>query len=90
MEHAIVWPRPIGYYFTGRPPSICQADKIERAAQAKTFPIDFVYKLPVAKGGAGCQSVVRLHSTVRMTYLQAAVPFEICTGVFLAWRPLPE
>jgi hypothetical protein len=69
---------------------ICQADKIERAAQAKTFPIDFVYKLPVAKGGAGCQSVVRLHSTVRMTYLQAAVPFEICTGVFLAWRPLPE
>jgi hypothetical protein len=51
----------------------CEADQTERAAQAKTFPIDFAYKLAVAKGGARCQSVVRLHSTIRMAYLQAAV-----------------
>jgi len=51
----------------------CEADQTERAAQAKTLPIDFAYKLAVAKGGARCQSVVRLHSTIRMAYLQAAV-----------------
>jgi len=63
---------------------LCAAGKIERAAQAKTFPIDFAYKLPVAKGGACCQSVVRLHSTIRMAYLQAAVLLKFALMYF--WR----
>ena len=62
----------------------CEADQIVRAAQAKTFPIDFAHKLPVAKGGARCQSVVRLHSTVRMSYLQAAVRLKFVLMYF--WR----
>jgi hypothetical protein len=89
MEHAIVWQRPVGYHFTVGHHPICQADKIERAIQAKTSPIDFAYELPVAKGGARCQSVVRLHSTIRLACLQAGSSFEICTSVFLAWRPFP-
>jgi len=66
------------------------AGKTERAAQAKTFPIDFASKLAAAKRGTRCQSVVSLRSTIRMAYLQAAVRFEICTSVFLAWRPFPK
>jgi hypothetical protein len=68
----------------------CEVDQIERAAQVKTFPIDFAYKLAVAKGGARCQSVVRLHSTIRMALPPGDSSFEICTDVFLAWRPFPE
>ncbi len=57
----------------------------------KTAPIDFVhklidfaYKLAVAKGGARCQSVVRLHSTIRMAYLQATVLLKFVLMYF--WR----
>ena len=60
-QHVIVWQRPIGYNFTGRPLSPMRGGKIERAAQLKTFPIDFADTFPVAKGSVRCQSVVRLH-----------------------------
>ena len=43
-------------------------DRADRSG--KTFPIDFANKLPVAKRGTRCQSVVRLHSTTRMACLQ--------------------
>jgi hypothetical protein len=89
-QHVIVWQRPIGYNFAGRPLSPMRGRQARAAAQIKTFPIDFANKLPVAERGPRCKIVVRLRSTIRMAYLQAAVLFEICTGVFSAWRPFPE
>ena len=54
------------------------------------FPIDFANKFPVSKRGRHCQSVVRCIRQSEWLYLQAAVLFEFCTSVFLAWRPSPE
>jgi len=81
-QHVIVWQRPIGYKFTGRPLPPCAAGKIERAAQMKTFPIDFTHKFPVARGGARCQGMVRLHSIIRTAYLQAPVRCEFLLVYF--------
>jgi hypothetical protein len=62
----------------------CAAGKIELNAQLKTFAIDFAYKLPVARGSARCQSVVRLPSIIRTAYLQASVLCEFVLVYF--WR----
>ena len=65
-QHVIVWQRPVGYNYP-----LCAAGKLERAAQIKMSI--FTHKLPVARGGARCQGVVRLHSIIRTAYLQAPV-----------------
>jgi hypothetical protein len=61
------------------------ARREDRAGRsAENVPIDFTNKLPVAKGSAGRQSVVRFHSTIRITYLQAAVLLKFVRMYF--WR----
>lgn len=70
--------------------SLDAAGKIGRVARTNTFPIDFANKFPVSKRGRHCQSVVRCIRQSEWLYLQAAVLFEFCTSVFLAWRPSPE
>ena len=59
------------------------AGKIERAGQAKTFPIDFANKFPVGETHCARPKRGKVRLTVRMAYLQAAALFEICTSVFL-------
>ena len=62
-QHVIVWQRPIGYNFVGRPLSPIRGRQAQAGRSDKTFPIDFAYKFPIARASARCQGVVRVHST---------------------------
>ena len=66
----------------------CTARKIGRAAQGKRFPLILLINLWCSLPKRG--KVAFDHSIIRMAYLQAAVLFEVCTSVFLAWRLFPE
>ena len=83
-QHVIVWQRPIGYNFTGRPLSPMRGRQA-RAAQIRTFPTNFAHKLPVARGSARCQGVVRLHPSFerRISRRQFVVNLYSCIFVNL-------
>jgi hypothetical protein len=66
----------------------CAAGKIDRAARGKRFPLILLINLWRSLPGRG--KVAFDHLTILMAYLQAAILFEVCTSVFLAWRPFPE